>query len=171
MDPLSRLHPNKAFPLCSSQSVSSCRARSYNTSGLVLGWLGLFSLMWSVLNLFLVSERFTVTFQTYAKLMQCLSAKIQEKRYLLYGFNGRNINDHSLNLMILALGLRQYPNSGVPNPKGLQSLLTDIFSGTGCQCFEEGYRELRLPILGSTSIVPRNNCASVCVASKFEKQL
>ena len=70
-------------------------------------------------------------------------------------------------LASLALGLRQYPNSGVPNPKGLRSLLTDIFSGTSCECFEEGYSQLRLPILGSTSIVPWNNCASVCVASKF----
>ena len=57
-------------------------------------------------------------------------------------------------LALAALGLRQYPNSGVPNPKGLQSLLTDIFSGTSCECFEEGYSQLRPPILGSTSIVP-----------------
>ena len=47
-------------------------------------------------------------------------------------------------LASLALGLRQYPNTGVPNPKGLRSLLTDIFSGTSCERFEEGYSQLRL---------------------------
>ena len=54
--------------------------------------------------------------------MQRLSARIQEKRDLIYRFNGRNIDDHNLNLMILAslaLGLRQYPNSGGPEPERL----------------------------------------------------
>ena len=61
-------------------------------------------------------------------------------------------------LASLALGLRQYPSgSGVLS---LRSLLTDIFSGTGYGCFEEGYSQLRLPILGSISVVPRNKCAS-----------
>ena len=102
-------------------------------------------------------------FQKYAKLMQRLSGRIQRKRYFnMDSTEGTLIITVLINwLMILAslvLGLRQ--NSGVPNTKGLRSLLTDIFSGTSCEYFDERYSQLRLPTLGSTSVVPWSNCAS-----------
>ena len=49
MDPQSRLHPKKAFPLCSSQSVSSCRCRARSYSA---GPAGFILVDVSVLNLF-----------------------------------------------------------------------------------------------------------------------
>ena len=122
MDPPSRLHPNKAFPLCSSQCVSSCRA---TTSSARPHRLGLFSL-----TLFLTQlkeqQRFSVRFQKYVKLIQRL-------------FKGKdifNMDSTEGTLMItwiglsrLSLRLGSVPNSnGVPNPKDLYGLCSPIYS-------------------------------------------
>ena len=66
-------------------------------------------------------------------------------------------------LMITSIGLSRFslrPRSALESSPeheranlSLQSLLSDIFSGTSCERFEEGYSQLMLPILGSISVV------------------
>ena len=102
-------------------------------------------------------QRFSVTFQKYVKLMQRLS-----------GFKGKDIfnmnskeGSQSYQLIddLSQLSLRPMPvpkYEWSPEPErpdpSLPSLLTDIFSGTSCESFDEGYSHLRLPILGSISV-------------------
>ena len=83
----------------------------------------------------------------------------------LSGFKGKdifNMDSTEGTSMITSIGLsrlslRPWPvpsNTEVPNPNlSLRSLLSDIFSRTSSESFEEGYNQLRLPILGSISAV------------------
>ena len=83
MDSPSRLHPNKAFPLSSSQTVLSLPVEHEVTASTVLG---------APAGFILVD---VVTFQKYAKLMQRLS-RFKGKDVFNMDSTERNIDDHNL---------------------------------------------------------------------------
>ena len=132
MDPPSRLHPNKAFPLCFSLSVTSCRALEHEvttSSALVLGRLGLFSLTWSALNLFKWKD-----LQLRFKHMRswCSAYQLGFKRKDIFDMDSTEgtsmitvlIND----LSQLSLRPTPVPKWWDPEPKRLNSLCSPIYS-------------------------------------------